>query len=111
MLHYISEYCKGENCRLCGSPATHKVEEYIPQDDPAWTKSVFLQIDAPVLQRHPFSAYVCCSCFKLLFGDGVFCEKSQSSGSQTTFAEQLILPKFGKEGEDGEQKTPAEEAM
>jgi len=53
--HPVSGTCKGEICRICGQPATHKVGEEIPYDDPF-----------PV--RHNFTAYVCCEDFSVIFG-------------------------------------------
>ena len=33
-MHFVSKSCGGHRCR-CGNPATHKVGEEIPWDDPA----------------------------------------------------------------------------
>ena len=57
MAHFVSGSCKGEYCRMCAEPepATHKVGEEILSDDPNKI-------------RHGFSAYVCCDCFGLIFG-------------------------------------------
>jgi hypothetical protein len=55
MKHHVSESCQGENCTLCGAPATHKVGEEIMKDDPQ-----------PV--RHNLTSYICCHCFVRLFG-------------------------------------------
>lgn len=52
--HFVSASCRGEECR-CGAPATHKVGEEIPHDDPA-----------PI--RHGLTAYICCGCFAHLMG-------------------------------------------
>ena len=54
--HPISATCRGEKCRVCGRPATHKVGEEIPQDD-------------PFPDRHNFTAYVCCEDFAVIFGE------------------------------------------
>lgn len=51
---FVSESCKGEICK-CKRDATHKVEETIFRDD-------------PVQERHPFTVYVCCICFRDLMG-------------------------------------------
>src|SRR5581483_1814288 len=53
--HPVSESCKGEKCRICGQPATHKVGEEIPHDD-------------PFPDRHNWTAYVCCEDFTVIFG-------------------------------------------
>lgn len=49
-------------CR-CGEPATHKVGEEIPIDDPE--------------RRHNFTVYVCCHHFAQLFGNAVFCKTGE----------------------------------
>lgn len=58
--HFISSSCVGERCSLCGAPATHKVGEEIPWDDPN-------QI------RHNFTAYVCCEHFTQIMGKATGC--------------------------------------
>lgn len=62
--HFISTRCKGERCRMCREPATHKIGEEIPSDDP----------NGPF--RHEFTAYICCKCFFMIMGPAVFCQKS-----------------------------------
>ena len=62
-MHHVSVCCADERCR-CGLPATHKVSEKIFDDDPH--------------QRHPFTAYVCCGCFRSIMGDSVFCPDGDS---------------------------------
>jgi hypothetical protein len=47
MEHFVSASCVGEKCSMCHSPATHKVGEEIPHDDPNQ-------------MRHNYTAYVCC---------------------------------------------------
>ncbi len=64
MNHFISKSCEGENCSLCGSPATHKVGEEILHDDP----DIF---------RHNYTAYVCCTHFKMIFGKAVMCQSDK----------------------------------
>ena len=59
-MHWISVSCGGENCSMCGAPATHKVGEEIQWDDPN-------------KMRHNFTAYVCCNHFMKLFGRAVPC--------------------------------------
>lgn len=58
--HFVSESCKGEKCRMCGAPATHKVGEEIPHDD-----------HNP--RRHNLTAYVCCEHFRSIMGSAVSC--------------------------------------
>jgi len=53
--HPISKFCEGEKCRICGKPATHKVGEKIFPDEE--------------LPRHPYTAYVCCEHFVMIFGE------------------------------------------
>ena len=63
--HFVSGSCGGEKCSMCGEPATHKVGEEIPHDDP----SSVLALD----MRHNFTAYVCCDHFRAIFGSAVPC--------------------------------------
>lgn len=65
MLHFVSKSSVGEACRVCSAPATHKLGEEIPPDDP-WQN------------RHNFTAYVCCGCFKMVLGPRVSCPGSQT---------------------------------
>jgi hypothetical protein len=58
--HFVSESCEGERCRVCRVPATHKLAEEIPHDDP-W----------PV--RHELTAYVCCRHFTEVLGPATGC--------------------------------------
>lgn len=60
MPHFVSVSCGDEKCRICRSPATHKVDEKIAPDDPN-----------PV--GHNFTAYVCCEHFRLIMGQAVLC--------------------------------------
>lgn len=53
MKHFVSKSCEGERC-ICGKPATHKVGEEIPHDD-------------PFQARHNLTQYVCCRHFAKLF--------------------------------------------
>jgi len=53
--HFVSISCKRETCRICGLPATHKVGEEIPHDD-------------PMPDRHNLTAYVCCVHFIEIVG-------------------------------------------
>ena len=46
MEHFVSDSCEGEVCSMCAEPATHKVGEEIPSDDPE-------------LMRHNYTAFVC----------------------------------------------------
>lgn len=73
-LHFVSESCEGHTCR-CGNPAAHKVGEEIPWDDPSMSKDGTV-IERASRQRHNFTAYVCCTCFRNIMGDAVFCPPS-----------------------------------
>jgi len=53
--HFISASCQGQKCRICSLPATHKVGEEIPHDD-------------PMPARHNLTAYVCCAHFMEIVG-------------------------------------------
>lgn len=61
--HYVSGSCEGETCRfrlmpdlaVCERPATHKVGEEIPWDD-------------PMPNRHNLTAYICCRHFRQVVG-------------------------------------------
>lgn len=48
--HYTPHSAAGEKCK-CGESATHKVEEV-----------------SDLLNRHPFTMYLCCKCFGELMG-------------------------------------------
>jgi hypothetical protein len=56
MSHFVSKTCGGELCRVCELPATHKVGEEIPHDDPV------------PFARHNLTAYVCCAHFIEIMG-------------------------------------------
>jgi hypothetical protein len=61
MRHFVSKSCGGEMCNVCyhegeAVPATHKVGEEIPDDDPSPTG------------RHNLTAYVCCAHFVEIMG-------------------------------------------
>jgi hypothetical protein len=75
--HFVSRSCGGHTCR-CGNPATHKVGEEIPWDDPASTTEAAKR-GLLGQQRHNFTAYVCCTCFRNIMGDAVFCSDSDES--------------------------------
>ncbi len=57
MPHFVSRYCKGRKCQIsgCQNPASHKVGEEIPDDDPDQT-------------GHNLTAYVCCEHFRFIMG-------------------------------------------
>lgn len=67
--HFVSATCKGEAC-ACGQPASHKVGEEIPNDEPT---EEWCGMKNRFADRHNLTAYVCCSHFRMLFGDAVFC--------------------------------------
>jgi hypothetical protein len=111
MNHCVSQSCKGERC-FCGQPATHKVEETIFDDDEsAWTSIPGLSERTPT--RHPFTAYVCCKCFRRIMGPAVFCPikivKDKRTISKTNFIKQHILkePNYGKCGKSQQETSSA----
>lgn len=53
--HFVSAACRGRNCDICKLPASHKVGEEIPHDD-------------PLPNRHNLTAYVCCAHFIEIMG-------------------------------------------
>lgn len=53
--HFVSASCNGERCRICKLPATHKLGEEIPHDD-------------PLPARHNLTAYICCAHFIEIVG-------------------------------------------
>lgn len=79
--HFISSSCAGEYCThetllgICGKAATHKVGEEIPNDYPANDENLPITIRLHI-QRHNFTAYVCCEHFGAIFGGlaKTFCE-------------------------------------
>lgn len=52
---FVSASCIGEKCSICGKPATKKVGEEIPEDD-------------PIQNRHNLTAYVCEEHFNMIMG-------------------------------------------
>lgn len=50
---FISKTCIGEKCSVCGKPATNKLGEEIPYDD-------------PYPNRHNLTAYVCAEHFDMI---------------------------------------------
>jgi len=55
--HYVLDSCDGEFCNMCGTPASHKVEEVIECFDKAGQ-----------IVRHPLVAYLCCKHFGEVMG-------------------------------------------
>lgn len=66
--HFVSATADGEVCR-CGLPATHKVGEEIPPDDPSLENTATF----PMSARHNLTAYVCCFHFTELLGPATGC--------------------------------------
>lgn len=71
--HFLSETCVGEVCGMCWresgdpsqlpTPATHKIGEEIPYDDPNQ-------------MRHNLTQYVCCAHFAAIMGrSGYWCAR------------------------------------
>ena len=66
--HFVSKSCAGELCSVCyhkgmSVPASHKVGEEIPSDEPTVLG----------MGRHNLTAYVCCPCFRLIVGPAAPC--------------------------------------
>lgn len=65
--HFVSKSCGGERCSVCKEPATHKLGEEIPYDEPG-----------PF--RHNLTAYVCCAHFTMVVGAVYPCPKGEEPG-------------------------------
>lgn len=82
MSHFISARCASERC-ACGKPATHKLAEEIPNDEPcAICDGCFIFRGEPCpsmchlgigVVRHALTAYVCCACFTRVLGPATGC--------------------------------------
>lgn len=68
--HFVSGSCAGEVCRRCSEPATHKLGEEIPHDD-------------PLPSRHNLTAYVCCIHFVEIVGTTGHAGYQQPEGAAT----------------------------
>lgn len=57
----VNECALEEKCSMCGNAATHKVGEYVPDEQ---------------YSRHEFSNYLCCHHFGVVLGKGAqrYCE-------------------------------------
>lgn len=73
MVHFTSASCRGERCSVCADPATHKLGEEIPHDDPQ-------------PNRHNLTAYVCCRHFKMLLGPAAGCKTEYHQHPNSHFA-------------------------
>jgi len=62
--HQTSKFCEGEICQMCKDlEASHKVGEEILDDvEPK------IPGTTTAMPRHNFTAYVCCKCFRSIFG-------------------------------------------
>jgi hypothetical protein len=67
--HFISATTEGETCTMCGLPATHKLGEQIPPDDPSLENTITF----PMSARHNLTAYVCCFHFTAVLGPATGC--------------------------------------
>jgi len=103
-MHFVSAACEGQTCRICGKPATHKLGEEIPHDEPCSTcgddwKLVEPSEDGDHLSRreaaehetcadlyhrslgaprHNLTALVCCTCFRMVVGASAPCEDPEA---------------------------------
>jgi hypothetical protein len=70
MEHYVSVSKQGEVCNICGAPATHKVEETLPSVYELGGIDTIEEIHKVLdqIQRHPYTAYICCLHFALIMG-------------------------------------------
>lgn len=72
MKDFVSKYCKGEVCKICGKSAVRKVEEVIFNDHPIKfkkkiSKKMFYSlINGNFGPRHPLVAYLCKEHFDLV---------------------------------------------
>lgn len=79
MTHYVSITTAGELCAICWNSAKHKIGEEIAADDPL------------LGQRHNFTTYLCCSCFRTVFGSAVFCACKHKWGTVNVVAETGVI--------------------
>jgi hypothetical protein len=65
--HYVPDSAEGERCGVvgCSSPAKHKVEEVMPNEN---FKSIEDMLNSKYVIRHPLTTYLCCHHFSLLMG-------------------------------------------
>ncbi len=72
----MNECALEEKCSLCSNQATHKIEEVLPDDE----------------FRHPFSNYLCCSCFGIVLGNGAksYCKNNHDFDLKNTFIQDAI---------------------
>ena len=69
--HVVSGSCQGEVCRVCSEFAAHKVAEEILHDDPGGYQEFQ---GLKMLSRHPYTAYLCCEHFQMVFGLSTNCK-------------------------------------
>lgn len=70
--HFVSPTCTGEKCKMCGNPATHKIGEEVPMDDPrTWTPF------------HNMTSYICCFHFNQCIGGRCIKEGSPGIDNET----------------------------
>ena len=73
MEHFVSKSCAGETCGICWrglglhTPASHKVGEEIPHDEPK-------------IYRHNLTQYVCCLHFAQILGPAAPCHPKHLDG-------------------------------
>jgi hypothetical protein len=68
-VHFVSATCRGEECVMCDLPATHKIGEEIPPDDPSRENTGTF----PMSGRHNLTAYLCCYHFTEVLGPATAC--------------------------------------
>lgn len=75
--HYIGRAMIGRKCSLCSEPASHKISEDIPPDDPA------------IYCRPCHISFVCCEHFKKIMGPSVSCQPKHEAAPRS-FVESCI---------------------
>lgn len=77
---FVSACCEGEHCRVCGSPAEHKVEEAMMPDE-------------PIPHRHPLTAYICHKHFREIMGpyaDDPLYRNRRSEGTERRWPDGVV---------------------
>jgi hypothetical protein len=71
---------EGEMGETLHVPATHKVGEEIPHDEPMLIRKIG-SIPVSMSARHNLTQYVCCRHFRAILGPAVTCETARTQGA------------------------------